>query len=381
MKAVILAAGKSSRFWPLNTQYKGLFKIVGKPLIFYIIENLRKSGIKKLIIVQGPTKDIEKELRNYKFQNLEINYLIQEKPLGTGDALKRAKSFLNREFLVLYGDNFFTQEDIEKCLKKKPCILIRSVPDPAGFGQVEVQEDKVKRIIEKPKKKVSKLVNAGLYVLGQSILDFKIQKSKRGEYELTDLIRKLTKKEKLYFQYAKNWIPLSYPWDLFNINEFLLNKIKKNILGKIGKGALLRGKVIVGKNTIIKSGTHIEGPVCIGANCQVGSNCLIRKFTTIGDSCIIGQGVEIKNSIISDNSEISNSSCLRDSIIGRNCNLGAGIITANLRPDSKSVRVNVKGKLIDTKRKKLGCILGNNVRIPANASLKPGTLIGTNHRV
>ena len=381
VKAVILAAGSSSRFWPLNVQHKGLFKIIGRPLIWYTIENLRKNGIKELIIVQGQKKDIEKELKNYKFQNLKTKYVIQKKPLGTGDALKRAKAFIKDKFILLYGDDFYSEEDIKKCLKKKPCILIKQVQNPNNFGQVVVQKNRVKKLIEKPKKKVSRLVNTGLYLLDKSIFDFKIRKSKRKEYELIDFVKELIKKEKLYFKIAKNWIPISYPWDLFNVNKFLLNKIKRKIFGKVEKYTTLKGKIIVGKKTIIKNGTYIEGPVYIGNNCQIGPSCYIRKFTSIGDNCNIGQAVEIKNSIIGDNSRVSHLSYLGDSIIGPNCNLGAGTIMANLRFDSKTVKAKIRGKLIDTGRKKLGCILGDNVKTGINVSLMPGVLIGSDCQI
>ena len=236
-------------------------------------------------------------------------------------------------------------------------------------------------MVEKPKKEVSKLVNTGLYLLDKSIFDFKIKKSKRGEYELTDFIKELIKRKKLDFKIAKDWIPISHPWDLFNINEFLLNKIKRKILGKVEKSVNLKGKIIVGEGTIIKSGTYIEGPVYIGKNCQIGPNCFVRKFTSIGDNCHIGQAVEIKNSIIGDNSKISHLSYLGDSIVGENCNLGAGTIFANLRFDEKIVKVKTQGKIIDTGRKKLGAILGDNVKTGINVSLMPGVLVSPNSKI
>ncbi len=368
MRAVILAAGYSKRFWPLNRQHKGLFKIIGRPLIFYTIENLRKAGIKEIIIVQGPKRDIEKTLQLYNFTNLQISYLIQEKPLGTGDALKRVKDFVKEKFLVLNGDDFYSIEDIKKCLprsesdsllrglKKKFCILLKSVPNPQNFGQVLVHKNKVKKLVEKPKKEISKLVNTGLYLLDKSIFNFKIKKSKRGEYELTDYLKELIKEGKLEFEISKDWIPISYPWDLFNLNGFLLSKIKRKILGKIEKGVILKGKIVVSKGTILKSGTYIEGPVYIGKNCQIGPNCFIRKFTSIGDNCHIDQAVEIKNSIIGDNSKISRLNYLENSIIDKYCNLGKSTVS-------------------------LDCILGENVKTGEDVLIALGVLIGFNRKI
>jgi len=380
-QVIILAAGQSKRFWPLNRRHKGLFKIMGRPLIFYTIENLKKAGIKEIIIVQRPERDIERELKNYKFQNLGIKYLVQGKPLGTGDALKKAKDLLKDKFLVLNGDDFYSRRDIKKCLKEKFCILLKKIPNPQNFGQVIVEKNKVKKFVEKPKKEISKLVNTGLYFLDKLIFHFKIEKSRRGEYELTDYLKELMRRKNLKFEISKDWIPISYPWDLFNLNEFFLKRMKRNIRGKIEKGVTLKGKIFVDKGTILKSGTYIEGPVYIGKNCQIGPNCYLRKFSQVGDKCRIGQAVEIKNSIVGDNSKIGHLSYLGDSIVGENCNLGAGTISANLRFDEKTINAKVQGKVIDTGRKKLGCILGDNVKTGVDVSLMPGVLVVPNSKI
>jgi len=168
MEAVILAAGKSERFWPLNLKHKGLFKIVGRPLIFSTIENLKKAGIREIIIVQGPKRDIQKNLKTCPVPKQSfwcgVKYVIQDKPLGTGDALTRTRDFIKERFFVLNGDDFYSQEDIKKCLpssenslllglKKKLCILLKAVQNPQDFGQVLVQKNKVKNWLRNQKRK------------------------------------------------------------------------------------------------------------------------------------------------------------------------------------------------------------------------------------
>ena len=125
----------------------------------------------------------------------------------------------------------------------------------------------------------------------------------------------------------------------------------------------------------MKSGTYFEGPVIIGNNCTVGPNCYIRGCTTIADNCKIGQGVEIKNSIIMENTNICHLSYVGDSVIGSDVNLGAGFITANLRHDGKNVQSKVKGKLFDTKLEKLGAIVGDGVKTGINTAVLPGRKI------
>lgn len=379
-QAVILAAGKSSRFWPFNQKHKSLFQIKGRPLISYTIENLEKAGIKEIIIVQGPKREIEKELRDQLRTKslLKIKFVIQKIPRGTGDAIKTAENHLKEKFLVINGDDFYGPAEIKKCFYKFPCLLVKEIKTPSLLSMVLTENGLVKGIIEKPKNPLSGLANIGCYFLPKTILKEKIKKSPRGEYEITDYIKKLAKKTKLYFAKINHWIPLSFGWDLLNINQFLLKDITSQIRGKVEKNCQIKGKIFVGKNTLIKSGTYLEGPIYIGENCQIGPNCYLKPNTYIANQCSIGSGVEIENSIISQGSKIESLSYIADSVIGENCHLGTGTILANLRFDEKNVHCLVKGKLIDTQRKKLGAFLGNKVKTGINCSLMPGVLIGSN---
>ncbi|HEX9973993.1 MAG TPA: DapH/DapD/GlmU-related protein, partial [bacterium] len=131
----------------------------------------------------------------------------------------------------------------------------------------------------------------------------------------------------------------------------------------------------IGENTIVKSGAYIEGPVVIGKNCTIGPNCYIRGCTSIGDNCTIGQSVEIKNSIIMMDTKICHLSYVGDSVVGQGVNLGAGCIMANLRHDGKNVLSMVKGKLFDTKMRKLGAIIADGVKTGASTTFYPGRKI------
>lgn len=377
MQAVILAAGSSSRFWPLNNNHKSLFSLMGKPLILHLIENIANVGIKEIIIVQSAKRDIEQKLSQYnKPSGIKIDYIIQDKPLGTADALMCASDKLKDEFLVFYGDDFYDARDIKKIFNKKPSLLAKEVSNPSSFGVILTEGELVKDILEKTQNPPTNLVNAGGYFLTKEILKYKIDKSSRGEYEITDLIKILIKKGNFYFSKAEYWFPLSYSWDLIKINEFLMEKVDSKVLGTIEQGCKINGKVFIGKGSIIKSGTYIEGPVFIGENCQIGPNCYIRPFTTIGNYCRIGSAVELKNSIISNNSKISHMSCVLDSILGEDCAVAAGVIFSNFRFDEKEIKVLLKGNFISTGRNKLGAIVGNKTKIGVNTSLMPGSLIG-----
>ena len=111
-QAIILAAGESSRFWPLNQRHKSLFKIMGRPLIWYTIESLRKAGIKDIIVVQGPKKEVEEELKNYNL-GVGIKYVIQSEPKGMGNALWQTRNLIKNRFFVLNAERVDCDEIIQ----------------------------------------------------------------------------------------------------------------------------------------------------------------------------------------------------------------------------------------------------------------------------
>jgi len=221
----------------------------------------------------------------------------------------------------------------------------------------------------------SNLANAGMYLLSRDIFSAitKTPKSPRGEYELTDSLQ-LMIDEGCDVSYEKidYWLDLGYPWDLLQANESQLHKIEPQNLGVVEENAIVRGLVSIGKGTVIRANSYIVGPVVIGENCEVGPNCYIRPGTSIGDNCHIGSAVEIKNSIVMQNTKIPHQNYVGDSVIGEGCNFGAGTKIANLRLDKKEVCV----ANVNTKRRKLGAIVGDGVQTGINACINVGSMIG-----
>jgi bifunctional UDP-N-acetylglucosamine pyrophosphorylase/glucosamine-1-phosphate N-acetyltransferase len=224
------------------------------------------------------------------------------------------------------------------------------------------------------------VINAGIYHFDNKIFNFikKTEKSPRGEYEITDSINIMLIDHSIVGIMINEWRDVVYPWQLLDANEGNLKKIDKKIQGTVEKNITIHGKVTIGKNTTIMNGSYIEGPVIIGNNCKIGPNCYIRPYTSIGDGCHIGNACEIKNSIIMSNSNIPHQNYVGDSIIGEKCNLGAGSKIANLRLDNKNITAILNGDKINTKRKKLGVIMGDNVRTGINSLMNIGCMIGNN---
>ncbi len=378
MKAVILAAGEGSRMRPLTfTRPKVMLPIASKPILEHLLIEMKKVGISEFIFIVGYHDEL---IRNYFAKGekwgVNIQYFDQRNRLGTADALRMVAGFLNDSFLMANGDSIISSEDISRLLtQKENAMSVIELQDVSGMGVIEVQEAKVFRIYEKMAAPPSHLANAGLYLFTPAIFEAidKTSKSPRGEYEITDSIQILIDTGvPVFYHNISQWLDLSYPWDLLSANEKIMADMKSQNYGEIEDNVVLKGGVSIGKGTIIRSGSYIVGPVTIGQNCEIGPNCFIRPSTAIGDKCHIGAAVEIKNSIVMSGTKIPHLNYVGDSVIGENCNLGAGTKIANLRLDKHNIKVNC----LDTKRRKLGAIIGDNVETGINASINVGTTIG-----
>ena len=381
MKCVVLAAGEGKRMHPLTyTRPKVMLPIANKPLLEWNLLNAIDAGIKDFIFVVGYKSEM---VRNY-FGNGEkwsvnIEYINQGKALGTAHAIGMVEKFVNK-FFVLSGDTIFGSRDIEKIVKKEMSMGLVETENAQDYGLVETSAEKVVKIYEKMNEPFSNIINAGIYHFNKKIFDYirKTDRSPRGEYEITDSINLFVKEQNINGIFLKEWRDVVYPWDLLDANEEILKKMKKDVQVDVEKNTILKGTVVVGKDTKILSGSYIEGPVTIGSNCKIGPNCYIRPFTSIGDNCHIGNACEIKNSIIMNNSNVPHQNYVGDSVIGQDCNLGAGTKLANLRLDKKNIKVVLNGKKTDSKRRKLGAIVGDNVQTGINSTMDVGSIIGNN---
>lgn len=382
MQAVILAAGEGTRMRPLTyTKPKVMLPVANKPILHHTIENLVKAGIDEIVLVVGYKEETIRGYFGERFNGVRIRYVKQTKQLGTAHALLSAEHLLDERFLMLNGDTVVFANEIKKLLNYELAIAVKKIENPENYGVVEVEGGFVKKIIEKPDVPPTNLINAGIYVFNNEILKFvrETKLSVRGEYEITDSITAAVKSGlKFRAVEIENWIDIGYPWDMLEANKLLLSGIERKIEGEVEEGAVIKGNVVIGEGSVVMSGAYIVGPTIIGKNCKIGPNCYIRPYTAIGDNCHVGNAVEVKNSIIMRNSKAPHHNYVGDSIIGENCNLGAGTKIANLRLDEGEISVNLNGKIVRTGRKKFGAVIGDNVKIGINASINVGSLIGNN---
>jgi len=394
MKAVILAAGKGSRLNPItSTVPKPMIPIGGKPLLEHALLNLRDIGVQEILIIVGYKEEI---IKNYfgnglsKFK-VKIQYTTQLEHLGTAHAVAFAKDFVgDDDFFLMYGDLLTDPQvfkDILEIYQKSSCeglISLFEVNNPQEYGIISLNNEAyVEKISEKPSidLNLGNLANAGIFIFNPLIFEAieLTELSVRNEYEFTDsmqiLINQLKGKIKGYIIKDLFWSDIGLPWHLLDANEFILKRLKSSLKGKIEENVNVSGNVFIGKNTLVKSGSYIQGPCYIGEKSLIGPNAYIRPYTYIGNNCHIGMS-EVKNSLIFSNTSIPHFNYIGDSIICENVNLGAGTKISNLRFDNKSISMIIKGKSINSGRRKLGAIIGPNTQTGINSSIMCGKNIG-----
>ena len=241
MKGIVLAGGLGTRLYPLTyITNKHLLPVYDRPMIFYPIDTLVRAGIKDILIVtSGPhVGHFLGLLKNGKELGIKhLEYVYQEKPDGgIADALSLAEDFAdNGSVVVILGDNT-TDADITKQIKdfkEDALIFLKEVEDASRFGVAEISddgEDKIIRIVEKPKNPRSKLAVTGLYIYDNKVFSHikNLKPSGRGELEITDVNNIYLKLNKL------KWAKLNGFWrdagtfeTLFESSQYWYNKNSK----------------------------------------------------------------------------------------------------------------------------------------------------------
>ena len=391
MQAVIIAAGESSRFWPLNKQHKSQIKVLGKSLAYWTIKSLSEKGIKDIVLVVSPNSLLKDELFSIvENSGVKLSFVIQEKPLGTGNAVFQAKEFIKEPFFIFWPYKISAGEIAENILnlveKTKAQIVLTGLETntPWDYGILKIENNKVVEIVENPEKgkEPSNIKVLGAYFLQPDFFDYYQKIKKHHPEDFVDGLNLYIKEKNTGLIILEKDVPaLKYPWELLGVlriklksNQFQ-NYISSN--AQIGKNVAMNGNIYIGDNVIIGENTVISSSCYIGDNCKIGACNVFRGPVNLEKNVFTGSFTEIKNCLIQEGTHL-HSGYFGDSIIGKNCRFGAGFIVANRRIDRQNIKSMVKGKKIDTGLTYFGMVVGDNTRFGIHSGTMPGALIGSN---
>ncbi len=325
MRAVIPAAGFGTRLKPHTYSLpKVLLNVGGKPIIGHIVDKILEEGITKATFVVGYLGEKIVEYVNSNYPMLEASFVSQELALGLGHAIQTAAStFENEEIFIILGDTIFDVDLKTVFAKRTSALGVKTVDDPSRFGVAVCENEKIVKLIEKPKELISKLALVGLYYITNSKLLieslnelFEKDITTRGEYQLTDALQiMIDKGETLTTFQVDGWYDCGKPETLLATNRFLLTKGGTN---RKVDNSVICDPVFIAESAVVK-------------------NSVIGPFTTISDNCEVTDSI-VRNSIISSGAKIEKA-MLENSIIG-----SSAIVKSNFKKlnagDSSEIEFN-----------------------------------------
>jgi glucose-1-phosphate thymidylyltransferase len=361
-KAILTGGGRATRLYPITTTInKHLLPLANKPMIFHAIERVVEAGIEEIFINVNPGEtELQKAIGDGGHWGIKIKFFEQTGgPQGIAHVVKCAEQLIGNEpFMFLLSDNIVLgnlPEIFEEFSREKyDCLLaFAKVPDARQFGVPYFDEQgKLLEVKEKPNNPPHNLAQTGIYLYGPKVFFQafdKIQKSLRGEYEISDIHTYfLQNNHKVGWKEITGfWKDTGLPEDLITANNLLLRQMTEADFSNRGSAdstTEVKGKVRIGLGSKIGPGVKIIGPVIIGENCLL-ENCVIGPNVTIGSGAEIKQ-VEIDNSIILENVTITAKIKISHSILGRGVKVIKRPPSANAQGQTEGQRMIIGDKTI-----------------------------------
>src|SRR5579862_7176951 len=327
MRAVVMAGGEGTRLRPLTSnQPKPMVPIVGKPCMEHILELLREHGFRDVVVTVA---FLPQAIRSYfgdgEPLGLEIEYSVEESPLGTAGSVRLASDRLDDTFLVISGDAL-CDIDLGKIVEfhrergAAATIGLKSVEDPLEFGIVVTDEDgRIERFLEKPSwgQVFSDTINTGIYVLEPEVLN---HVPSEGPFDFSkELFPLLLEMGRPMYGYVCD----GYWQDIGNLDQFrqanfdaLDERVRLTI-----PGLRLRGNVWIGEGVEIDQVAGVAGPAFIGSYARVAPDASVMPYTVLGSGVTLRERSHVSRSVIDFGTYVGRAAVVEGAILGRNCDV------------------------------------------------------------
>ncbi len=334
LKGLILSGGKGTRLRPItHTSAKQLVPVANKPVLFYGIEAMADAGIERVGIVIAPETgpEIEAAAGDGSRFGVQIEYILQDEPLGLAHAVLTAEPFLKDSPFVMYlGDNLLQGgiADLVAAFREHgpdALILLTPVPDPENYGVAELasaptgEVGRVVRLVEKPTEPATDLALVGVYMFTAAVHDAAraIAPSPRGELEITDAIQHLLDAGLRVEPHIVRgwWKDTGRLEDMLEANRLILDNLVGRIDGEL-LDSQVDGRVVVEAGARLER-TTVRGPAIVGSGARL-SDCYVGPYTAVGEDCEIS-GAEVEHSILLAGSSVRDlDGRMESSLLGRN---------------------------------------------------------------
>ena len=329
MLAVVMAGGEGRRLHPLTlNRPKPMVPVLDKPILEYTVRLLRRSGFRRIVMTLHYLSDrVIQYFGDGGGLGVEVSYSVEEKPLGTAGGVKAAVGGDER-ILVWSGDvlSTFDIKDMIRQHKKSGAIVTMAatyVDDPTRFGMILAdQSGKINGFVEKPSREkiVSNLINCGVYVLEPEVLKL-IPDEKFYDFS-RHLFPRLLKDGFSLYAYVIDgfWSDIGTPSQYLKVN---LMALQGGIPGLEIEAKDMGGRILVSDEAEVDE-AEISGPAYIGSGVRLRGKSIIGPNTIIGSRDIVGRGVTIRGSVVWEDTVIHDSAKILGAIVGSGCVIGRG---------------------------------------------------------
>jgi glucose-1-phosphate thymidylyltransferase len=306
MKVIIPLAGKGTRLRPhTHITPKPMLKVAGKPVMQYILEDLRRLGnVEQIVYITGHLKEKVEEYTRKTFADIPAVFIEQQVQDGTAGAVALARDYVDQPVLIIFVDTIFDADlSVINRSDADGIIWVKTVEDYQRFGVVVTDSDgNMTKIVEKPKTPVSKRANIGLYyirnwkLLYEGIAHVLSQPKNQGEYFLTDAFQYMIDKgARIQVIDVEGWYDAGKIDTLLDTNRVMLEKGRARVPAGIDRSQVIEPVYIEDGVTIANSK--------VGPNVSLGAGT-ITEHSTVRDT-IAGSGCRIvrsklTNSLIGD---------------------------------------------------------------------------------
>ena len=328
LKGLILSGGKGTRLRPItHTSAKQLVPVANKPVLFYGLEAMAQAGIRQVGIIIAPETgdEIRTAVGDGSQFGLEVEFVVQDEPLGLAHAVLTARAFLDDSPFVMYlGDNLLQGGIVElvqafRANEPDALILLTPVSDPENYGVAELDGDRVVRLVEKPPSPPTDLALVGVYMFTPSIHEAAeaIEPSGRGELEITDAIQHLVDGGRRVEPHIVRgwWKDTGRLDDMLEANRLILETIERRVEGDC-EDCQIDGRVVVEAGARLERAT-VRGPAVIGAGALL-RDAYVGPYTAVGAGCVI-ENAEVEHSILLESSSVRGlEGRMESSLLGKN---------------------------------------------------------------
>lgn len=370
--AVVLAAGEGRRLEPLtNRRPKPMMPVVNRPLLEYVVDAIADAGIDRIVLIVGYRQErIRNHFGNGDDWGVEIEYVQQERQLGTGHAVLQAESAVDGEFVVLNGDRIVDASIVRRIRDAAmegdtPVMTVTPVDEPREYGVVSMAGDRITAIAEKPEGPVeTNRINAGVYGFDDGIFDAIRETSPSGELALTDTLDRIAQDAPITaFSYRGRWLDVSHLWDLLRVNASLVGEATADDVRGGSRDDGADGYDANGGRATVAS------DVVLADDVRLGTHATVRGSTSIGENASIGANTVVENAVIFPDVVIEAGAVVRDAIVANNATIGPNTTIVG-GPATVVVGDDVHRDVA------FGGVVGDNAILGGGATLAGGTIVG-----